>query len=128
MNLLEQFARHIEFCGFGTVADRETDGNIFWGLMPDEPDDAVCVFSSDSGYGGSDDGARIQVIVRSKSTKKAYELSQAIAEELADFDGYLAGDGAKANIQVLNASAGVGADDKKRDMYSSNYLVYYCNY
>lgn len=126
--MLEQFARHIEFCGFGTVADRETDGNIFWGLMPDEPDDAVCVFSTNSGYGGSDDGARIQLIVRSKSTKKAYELSQAIAEELADFDGYLAGDGAKASIQVLNASAGVGADDKKRDMYSSNFLVYYCNY
>lgn len=128
MNLIELFARHIEFCGFGTVADRETDGNIFWGLMPDEPDTAICVFSTDSGYGGSEDGARIQVMVRAKTTREAYELSQAIAEELSEFDGYLAGDGANAHIRVLNASAGLGADTKKRELYSSNYLVHYCNF
>ncbi len=128
MNLLEQFARHIEFCGFGTVADKETNGNIFWGLMPDTPDTAICVFSTDSGYGGSENGARIQVVVRAKTTKEAYELSQAIANELAEFDGYLAGDGADAHIRVLNASAGLGADGKKRELYSSNYLVHYCNF
>lgn len=128
MNLIEQFARHIEFCGFGAVADKTTDGNIFWGIMPDTPDTAICVFSSDSGYGGSEDGARIQLMVRAKTTKDAYELSQTIVEELADFDGYLAGDGAHAQIQVLNASIGLGADAKKRELYSSNFLVYYCNF
>lgn len=128
MNLIEQFARHIEFCGFGQVSDREVEGNIFWGTMPDQPDNAVCVFSTDSGYGGYDDGARVQVIVRAKTTKAAYELSQSIVEELAEFDGYLAGDGARARIDVINASAGLGVDDKRRDMYSSNFLVHYCNF
>jgi hypothetical protein len=128
MNLIEQFARHIEFCGFGRVADKDVDGGIFWGTMPDQPDNAVCVFSTDSAYGGSDDGARIQVIVRAKTTKAAYELSQSIVEELADFDGYLAGDGAKAQIEVISASAGLGADEKRRDLYSSNFLVRYCNF
>lgn len=128
MNLIEQIARHIEFCGFGHVSDREADGDIFWGTMPDQPDNAVCVFSTDSGYGGSDDGARVQVIVRAKSTKAAYELSQSIVEELAEFDGYLAGDGAMARIEVINASAGLGVDEKRRDMYSSNFLVHYCNF
>lgn len=128
MNLIEQFARHIEFCGFGQVSDKTVDGNIFWGTMPDQPDNAVGVFSTDSAYGGSDDGARVQVIVRAKTTKAAYELSQAIVEELAEFDGYLAGDGARAQIEVINASAGLGVDEKHRDMYSSNFLVHYCNF
>lgn len=67
-------------------------------------------------------------MVRAKTTREAYELSQAIADELAEFDGYLAGDGADAHIRVLNASAGLGADGKKRELYSSNYLVHYCNF
>ena len=128
MNLIEQFARHIEFLGFGAVSDLETDGNIFWGTMPDQPDDCICVYSSDSAFGGSDNGARIQVVVRGKNTKTAYELSQRIAEELVDYDGYLAGDGARASINPINTSIGLGADGKKRELYSSNYLVYYCNY
>jgi len=128
VNLIEQFARHIEFLGFGTVSDEETEGDIFWGTMPDLPDKCICVFSSNSAFGGSTDGARIQVIVRAKNTKDAYELSQQIAEELVDFDGYLAGDGAHASITPLNVSCGLGADGRKRDLYSSNYLVRYCNY
>jgi len=128
LNLIEQFALHLEFLGFGIVSDEEREGNIFWGLMPEQPDECICVFSSDSGYGGSEDGARIQVMTRAKSTKAAYECSQAIAEVLVDYEGYLNGDGARASIRVLNASAGLGADSKKRELYSSNFLVYYCNY
>lgn len=110
------------------MSDAQSDGNIFWGMMPDAPDNCICVNSTDSGYGGSDSGARVQVIVRGKTTKYAYETSQAIAEELVDFDGYLGGDGAHASIEVLNASCGLGADSKKRELYSSNFLVHYCNF
>ena len=127
-NLLEQIARHIEFLGFGTVADAETDGDIYWGRMPDTPDTCIGVFSSDSQYGGSDDGARIQIVVRAKSTKAAYELSQAIAEELVEFDGFLAGDGAHVFITPINTSSGLGCDDRNRELYSSNFRVYYCNF
>ena len=127
-NLLEQIARHIEFLGFGTVADAETDGDIFYGRMPDAPDACICVFSTDSSYCGSDDGARIQIYTRARTTKAAYELSQAIAEELIGFDGFLAGDGAHANISKINTSAGLGTDEKNRELYSSNFLVQYCNY
>lgn len=128
MNLLEQFARHLEFLGFGTLSDAETEGDIFWAWMPDSPDNAIAVFSSDSAYAGSPEGARIQVLVRNKTAKGAYELSQEIAEELAEFDGYLAGDGAHVNVEVINASAGLGDDGKKRELYSSNFRVYYCDY
>lgn len=128
MNLLEQIARHIEFCGLGTMNTDTVQGDIFWGLMPDTPDKSICVFSTDSGYGGRDDGARIQIVTRARSAKDAYLLSQAIADELAEFDGFLAGDGAHARIEVMNASAGLGSDGKKRELYSSNYRVYYCDY
>lgn len=126
MNLLEQFARHIEFLGHGTVSDSETAGDIFWGWTPDEPTDCVTVFSSDSAYAGSPTGARIQMIVRGSTPKAAYERSQAIVEDLVDFQGYLAGDGARVSIDVVNASAGIGSDSKKREMYSSNFRVFYC--
>ena len=127
MNLLEQFARHIEFLGFGTVADDETSGDIFWGWTPDKPDDCVTVFSTDSAYAGSDTGARLQMIVRGKSPKAAYERSQAIVEALAEYEGYLAGDGARVYVAVMNASAGIGSDSRKREMFSSNFRVYYCD-
>lgn len=128
MNLIEQVARHLEFCGFGTVADAETEGDIFWGHMPDKPDECVCVFSTDSSYAGSRNGARVQITTRGKSAKAAYELSQAIAEELADYVGFLAGDGANVRIKVENASHGLGADSVRREIYSSNFRVYYCDY
>jgi len=128
MNLLEQFARHLEFLGFGTLSTNEAAGDIFWGWMPDAPDNCITVYSSDSAYAGAPDGARLQVMVRNRTAKGAYELSQAIAEELAETTGYLAGDGAHVNIEVVNASAGLGPDNKKRELYSSNFRVYYCDY
>ncbi len=127
MNLLEQIAEHLEFCGIGTANTNDAQGDIFWGLMPDTPDKCACIFSTDSGYGGSDNGARIQIMTRAKTTREAYELSQAIVYELAEFDGFLAGGGAHARIEIINASAGLGSDGKKRELYSSNFRVYYCN-
>ena len=127
-NLLEQVARHIEFLGFGTYADAEHDGDIYYGRMPDAPDACVCVFSTDSQYAGSEDGARIQMYVRAKSSKAAYERSQAICEELIEFDGFLAGDGAHVFITPINTSCGLGADDKNREVYSSNFYVRYCDF
>ena len=43
MNLLEELARHLEFCGFGTAADENANGNIHWARMPDAPDNCICV-------------------------------------------------------------------------------------
>lgn len=126
-NLLDQIAKHLEFVGLGTIADSEQDGTIFWGRMPDAPDACICVFSTDSQYCGSDSGARIQVYVRAKNPKLAYELSQAVADELVDFNGFLAGDGAQVSITPINVSAGLGADEKNRELYSSNFTVRYCN-
>ena len=68
------------------------------------------------------------MIVRGRNTKAAYERSQAIVEDLAEFEGYLAGDGARVSIEVINASAGIGSDNKKREMFSSNFRVRYCDY
>lgn len=129
MNLLEQISRHLEFLGLGTVADDERpDGDIFWGRMPGEPVECVCVFSTDSGTPGSTTGARIQIFTRSRSTRKAYERSQAIAQALDEYEGYLAGDGARVLITVENASTGLGSDATKAEVYSSNFRVLYCNF
>ena len=127
MNLLEELALHLEFCGFGVMADEERDGNIFWGRMPDSPDDCVCVFSSDSSVGGAGSPARFQIMNRAQETKAAYELSYNIAQELDDFHGFLCGDGRQVIIEIINAASGLGPDSKKREIYVTNIAVQYCD-
>lgn len=127
MNLLEEIARHLEFCGLGVVADETTDGDIHWARMPDAPDDCICVYSTDSGVGGPDSTARFQIMNRAKSTKKAYEVSYAIAQELDDYNGFLFGDGRSVKIEIINAASGLGPDTKKREVYVTNIAVKYCD-
>ena len=127
MNLLEEIAAHLEWCGIGTLASAEEDGDIHWARMPDSPDECSCVFSTDSGFGGPDSTARFQIMTRSKSTRRAYEISYAIGQELAGYDGFLAGDGRMVHIDVVNAATGIGADTKKRELYVTNITVRYCN-
>ena len=126
MNLIEQIAHHLAFCGFGTVATAESDGNIHWGRMPDAPDDCICVYSHDSAVPGAPQGARIQIMNRAISPRTAYETSVNIAKALDDFQGFLAGDGDMVTIDVVNSAAGLGGDTKKRELYSTNIRVFYC--
>lgn len=122
MNIAKLLARHLEFEGFGAL-----DKSLFWGWLPDTPDTAACVYSHDSGIPGSDHCARLQIITRSQSVKDGYDLSQAIAESLDGYTGYLAGDGAHASITVVNATTGLGDDHMHRSLYSTNVTVYYCD-
>lgn len=126
MSLIEEMAKHLEFLGFGTVASENLDGDIFFGVMPDKPDECICVFSSDSGYHGRQSGARLQIVTRALIDSDAYEISQSIVEEIAEFIGFLAGDGSYVRIDIVNASAGLGADNVRRYMYSTNIVIYYC--
>lgn len=122
MNIASQLAKHLEFEGFGIL-----DKTLFWGWMPDAPDTAVCVYSSDSGIPGTERYARLQIITRAAAPKAAFELSQDIAEALDEYNGYLAGDGCKAIINIINASTGLGDDALRRSLYSTNITVLYCD-
>ena len=126
MNILEEIALHLEWEGAGTVATAEHDGDIFWGRMPDDPDDCVCVFSTDSGTGGPDSLARFQIMNRSASTKRAYELSCEIGGIFDRFNGFLHGDGRQAVCETVNCGTGLGADTKKREIYVTNITMKYC--
>lgn len=126
MLLIKEIAEHLEFLGFGTLPTDAASGSIFWGTMPDSPDDCIAVYSSDSAYAGAENGARVQIMTRGRTVSSAYAFSQAIVEALVDFDGFLGGDGAHVRIDVENASAGLGTDSKKRELFSSNFRVYYC--
>ena len=71
--MLEQIARHLAFCGLGTV-----DEDIFWGRMPDAPDECLCVYSSDSGVPGKLEGSRVQIVNRGRTPGAAYEKACAV--------------------------------------------------
>ena len=127
MNLIEQIALHLQFCGLGAVSTKEAHGDIYWGRMPDEPDQCICVFSTDTGTPGANGNpARIQIMTRSKSTKWAYTKACEIAGEFDRFNGFLAGDGPQVITDVINSGAGLGADAKKRELYSTNIYCRYC--
>lgn len=126
MNLIEGIAAHLEFLGLGVLPTSTRPGTIFWGRMPDSPDTAICVFSTDSGSPGAAHPARIQIYTRARSTREAYELSQRIADLLDGEHTYLDGDGVWVSFEAINTSAGLGADTKQRELYSSNYIVRYC--
>lgn len=130
MNLMEQFARHLEFIGFGAYASEEEAGNIFYGQMPDEPDEATGVFSQDSATPGSASGARLQVYTRGAvgDAKTPYETACAMASALEGFIGFLYGDGAFVRIEGISCAQGMGLDDSGRHIYSSQYRVYYCDF
>ena len=128
VNIIRHIAEHLEFEGIGKLNTDAAPGDIFWGEMPDKPDTAICVFSTDSSYAGSPDGGRFQIVTRAKSIKTAYELSQSIAETLAEFNGFLHGDGPHVIIDVTNASAQLGKDDKQREEVSSNFTIKYCDF
>lgn len=130
MNLIEQIADHMEFCGLGVCATLEHEGDLYWGQMPESPDAAVCVFSTDTAYPGSTSGARIQIMCRGAvgDARTPYERACAITDELGDFLGFLSGDGPYARIEVTNSAQGVGLDTRGRHIYVSNYRVYYCDY
>ena len=126
MNLIEQIARHLAQCGFGTIANERHDGNIHWGRMPDQPDDCICVYSTDTAYPGSPQGARVQIMNRASDPREAYETSAGIAAALAEWDGFLAGDGAQVSVSIINSAHGMGPDAKMREIYVSNIRVRYC--
>lgn len=127
MNLLEEIAYHLEFERLGKVPNETEDGNIYYGKLPDDPSNAIAIMSSDSSFAGSEQGARIQILVRGESFKKAYNKSVEIVEAINYFSGFLHGDGMNASIFVENGPSGLGTDGKKRELYSINIRVYYCN-
>ncbi len=124
MNLLEEWARHLAFLGFGTVAGPEEDGCIFYGRLPEREGLTVCVMAADAGSPGSP--ARLQVMVRADSDREAFETCDRIARETDGFEGYLMGWGRRASVRVLNGAHGLGADARRRALYACSLQVRCC--
>lgn len=126
MDILSQIAAHMEWVGIGIMSTDTTEGNIFTGVMPDNPDTCIAVYASDAAYPGAEDGARIQIVVRGPYTSEAFPLAQKIVDELVDYNGFLSGDGYRARIELVNGASGIGADARARELYSINLRVFYC--
>lgn len=129
MHLIEQMAFQFEIEGFGTVATDTAAGNIFTGIMPQEPDISIALFVSNSRPPGDDQGSLVQVIVRGEALKPLTALTpaQEIADTMEEWDGFLNGDGFHAKITVENGPSDIGVDSNQRPQYSINLRVYYCD-
>lgn len=121
MNLLKQVAEHLAFCGLGTI-----DADIFWGRLPDRPDACAAVISQDSALPGETGEGRLRILNRAETPEAAYAAACRIAGTLAEFDGFLAGDGAWARLRVITAAGDQGEDGKKRPVYATEIGVRCC--
>lgn len=116
MNLLEEMAWHLAFLGFGEVATRERDGNIFFGRLPEHEGLTVAVLAGDGGGPGRP--AQLEIAVRAASDRAAFEACQGVAEACGEFDGYLMGDGRRASLRLKSGAHGLGADERRRPVYA----------
>ncbi|MBR1710597.1 MAG: hypothetical protein IJ719_17530 [Clostridia bacterium] len=134
MNLLEHIADHLDFEGLGILNTDEQEGDIFWGILPEDlpanAERSISVMSTDSSYGGSPSGARIQIFTRGGigDVRTSYELACEITRVLEGFNGYLHGDGPHVRVEVLSSAQGSGLDTSGRHYYVSNYKFYYCDF
>ena len=125
MNLLEECVRHLEYLGFGTAADEERDGNLFYGRLPEKDGVTVSVMASDAGVPGS--GARLEFVVRAENDRDAFEVCDGIARALDGFEGFLMGWGRRVSMRLINGAHGLGADERRRALYACNVRVFYCS-
>ena len=116
MTDLEHLLQHLEWAGFGTVSDEAVPGDLFLGEMPPAPDSCLCLMSADMGIGT--EGARIEVFVRGERGDylAPHRRLARVTEHLADFHGFLHGDGPFADITVLSGGEGRGADSLGRHL------------
>lgn len=116
MTILEHLLVHLEWAGLGVVADGETPGDLFLGEMPPSPDACLCLMSADMGIGT--EGARIEIFVRGERGDylTPHRRLARVTAALADFHGFLHGDGPDADITVLSGGEGRGADTLGRHL------------
>ena len=126
MSILEMLARHAEFMGYGTVADRQWPGDVFAGTMPDAPDNCIAFLPVDLRYGGSGQWARVQVLVRNVREKACLETAQHLAADLDGYEDFLAMHLSRVSIRLLSGPGSLGMDSRRRVLMSLNLLVRYC--
>ena len=129
MNLLEHIGDHLDFAGLGILNTDKSAGNIYWGRMPDAPDEALAVMAVNSGVPGSAEGARIQIFTRGKAgdVRTPYEWALHISDALHEFRGFLHGDGPRAEITVMKGAEGEGIDSSGRHYVVLTLRVRYCD-
>jgi len=130
MNILEELCSHLDFLNLGFMNTDEEEGNLFWGILPEMPDRALSVMSTDSAYGGSAEGARLQIFTRGMpgDVRTPYEWALDVCRQLENFHGFLHGDGPYVRIEAVSVAQGCGTDTRGRHLYVSNYRVFYCDY
>lgn len=128
MHLIAQLARQLAESGHGTWPEAGRQGDVFYGMMPPKPDACLCVYAVDASVPGSENGARVQIVLRGPPgvTDPPLTLGMAVAEELDGWKGFLCGDGHYVKIAVENGPADIGPDENSRQMYSVNLRVRYC--
>lgn len=118
MNLPEQVARHLAFCGLGRAEE-----DIYWGRLPDSPDRCIGVFALG---GTAEEGERIQVLNRGTGPREAYETARRIGTVLDGFRGFLAGDGPWTLCDAEKWAESLAPDGKKREMYAAEVRLRCC--
>ena len=119
IQLTEYIARYLRGNGFDGCTS---------GIMPDEPDRIITVYATGLRPNRDEDGSRFQIVARgSPCSEEALADCLRAADLLDDFEGILTIDSPYiARIVLESGAASIGADEKRRLMYSANFRAWVC--
>ena len=128
MTIIEQAARYLA-AKLRLPFESDQPGSVFFGYMPAKPAKAICVYANDLRAPGDDEGARIQVVVRSDldgawPLEKSVEIMRLLDEQrdvLFTKDGDFI-----SRIETESGFEFAGMSDNQIQMYAANFRVYYC--
>lgn len=121
MNLLEEVARHLEFEGLGRTGEK---CDLFYGVMPPEPDICLSVLALDLGAPGRE--GRIQILLRDLNPRALMERSEELVRRLDGFEGYLGGCLSLASLSLLSGPRGMGSDERRRCLCAVHFRILRC--
>lgn len=128
MTIIEQLARYLA-AKLALPFEGAVSGAVFFGYLPAAPVKAVCVYASDLRAPGDQDGARVQIVIRSDADgawplEKAVEIMRLLDERrdlLFTADGdYI------SRVETESGFEFAGLENNATQMYAANFRVYYC--
>jgi Bacteriophage minor capsid protein len=133
MELSKQVAEHLDANGFGTFDETGVSGNIFINTIPDQPHEAVAIFTT--GGPGSDPKntygrSNIQVLIRTipNDPRGGETKATGIIRSLNGFNSDYLTPGGNYVVDVTAIQSGpsqIGQDQNGRFEYSQNFTIEY---
>ena len=128
MTIVEQLARFLA-SKLSLEFEGTTPGSVFFGYLPESPVKSLGVYANDLRTPGDDDGTRIQIAIRS-NLDGAWPLNMGIEimrllDDARDLI-FIPKGAYISRVEVEKGFEFMGFVGDNSQMYTANFVVYYC--